>query len=96
MHIRCWKSTLGNLSSTAKESSGGIQVKDHARQILEKHIGKPFFDGWYSENQARMTEKEVKEGLAWLEDRFYVIRHEDDGLPSVDWVLDLARAAVLR
>eukprot|EP00884_Botryococcus_braunii_P004140 jgi/Botrbrau1/13727/Bobra.0356s0007.1 len=72
------------------------KVKDHARQILEKHIGKPFFDGWYAQNQPRMTEKDVQEGLAWLEDRFYVIRHEDDGLPSVDWVLDLARAAVLR
>jgi hypothetical protein len=72
------------------------QVKDHARQVLEKYIGKPFFDGWYAENQPRMTEKDVQRGLAWLEDRFYVIRHEDDGLPSVDWVLDLARAAVLR
>ena len=44
----------------------------------------------------RMDEVEVEEGLEWLEDRFHVIRYEDDELPSVDWVLDLARAAVLR
>ena len=39
---------------------------------------------------------DVEKGLAWLDDRFHVIRYEDDELPSVDWVLDLARAAVLR
>ena len=38
----------------------------------------------------------MEEGLQWLDDRFHVIRYEDDELPSVDWVLDLARAAVLR
>lgn len=34
--------------------------------------------------------------MAWLDERFHLIRYEDDELPSVDWVLDLARAAVLR
>ena len=43
-----------------------------------------------------MDEVELEEGLQWLDDRFHVIRYEDDELPSVDWVLNLARAAVLR
>jgi hypothetical protein len=73
-----------------------LQVKDHARQLLEKYVGKPFFDALYAGNQPRMSPEEVESGLAWLDDRFHVIRHEDDGLPSIDWVLDLARAAVLR
>ena len=52
--------------------------------------------GRYAGSSVRMDEGEVEEGLEWLEDRFHVIRYEDDELPSVDWVLDLARAAVLR
>lgn len=72
------------------------QVKDHARQLLEKYIGKPFLDARYAGKAARMEAKDVEEGLQWLEDRFHVIRNEDDELPSVDWVLGLARAAVLR
>ena len=43
-----------------------------------------------------MDESELEEGLQWLDDRFHVIRYEDDELPSIDWVLNLARAAVLR
>ncbi len=36
------------------------------------------------------------EGLEWLDDRFHLIRCQNDELPSIEWVLDLARAAVLR
>ena len=75
------------------------QVKDHARQLLEKYVGKPFLDpeqARYGDEGSRMGAEDVEEGLAWLDDRFHVIRYEDDELPSVDWVLDLARAAVLR
>ncbi len=43
-----------------------------------------------------MNAADVEDGIAWLDDRFHVIRYEDDELPSVDWVLDLAKAAVLR
>ena len=38
----------------------------------------------------------VEEGMRWLDDCFHLIRCQDDELPSIDWVLDLARAAVLR
>ncbi len=34
--------------------------------------------------------------MQWLDDCFHLIRCQDDELPSIDWVLDLARAAVLR
>jgi hypothetical protein len=34
--------------------------------------------------------------MRWLDDCFHLIRCQDDELPSIDWVLDLARAAVLR
>ena len=43
-----------------------------------------------------MSTADVEDGLAWLDERFHLIRYEDDELPSVDWVLNLARAAVLR
>lgn len=39
---------------------------------------------------------QVLEGLEWLDDRFHLIRCQNDELPSIEWVLDLARAAVLR
>lgn len=62
-------------------------------------MGRPFLDpqqARYGEEGSRMGAGDVEKGLAWLDDRFHVIRYEDDELPSVDWVLDLARAAVLR
>ena len=73
-----------------------LQVKDHARQLLEKRLRAPFFDVRYGAGRQRMKPEDVTEGLAWLEDRFHLIRHEDEQLPSVEWVLSIARAAVLR
>jgi len=43
-----------------------------------------------------MTPDEVSSGLTWLSERFVLIRYEDEELPSIDWVLDTARAAVMR
>lgn len=57
---------------------------------------KPFFDLPYAGSTPRMGWQEVEEGMAWLEERIFLIRYEDDELPSVDWILNLARAAVLR
>ena len=73
-----------------------LQVKDHARQLIEKYHGRPFFDSIYAGGVPRMSTADVEDGLAWLDERFHLIRYEDDELPSVDWVLNLARAAVLR
>lgn len=72
------------------------KVTDHARQLLEKHLGLPFLNAGYSGPAPRMSLQQVEEGMQWLDDCFHLIRCQDDELPSIDWVLDLARAAVLR
>ncbi|KAL0032240.1 hypothetical protein WJX79_000205 [Trebouxia sp. C0005] len=72
------------------------KVTDHARQLMEKHLRKPFFDGGYAGSTPRMTADDLGEGIAWVDDRFFPIRYEDEALPSVDWVLNVAKAAVLR
>ncbi|KAK7303608.1 hypothetical protein RJT34_14518 [Clitoria ternatea] len=72
------------------------KVREHARKLLEKHVKKPFFNERYGENVERMSVEEYEQGKLWLSDTFSLIRCEDDCLPSVSWVLDLAKAAVLR
>ncbi|KAK7246188.1 hypothetical protein RIF29_41048 [Crotalaria pallida] len=72
------------------------KVREHARKLLEKHIKKPFFEARYGENVERMSVEEFQQGKLWLSDTFSLIRCEDDSLPNIKWVLDLAKAAVLR
>ncbi|KAK3131064.1 hypothetical protein QOZ80_6BG0501540 [Eleusine coracana subsp. coracana] len=72
------------------------KVRDHARKLLEKRIKKPFFDARYGGSEERMTPDEFEAGKDWLNETFHLIRCEDDSLPSINWVLDLAKAAVLR
>ncbi|KAL6779279.1 CGLD17 [Auxenochlorella protothecoides x Auxenochlorella symbiontica] len=72
------------------------KAMDHARQLVEKYTGRPFFDLPYARNSTRMSLEELNEGLDWVDDRFHLVRYEDDALPSVDWVLDVAKAAVYR
>lgn len=72
------------------------KVRDHARKLLEKHIGKPFFNASYGGSAERISELELKDGKEWLDRTFHLIRCEDDCLPSIKWVLDLAKAAVMR
>jgi twinkle protein len=72
------------------------KVREHARKLLEKHMKKPFFNSRYAEEVKRMNLEEYEQGKVWLNDTFYLIRCEDDALPNIKWVLDLAKAAVLR
>lgn len=72
------------------------RAPDHARQLAEKLIGKPFFDLSYARGIPRMNREELDAALDWIDDRFHLVRYEDDQLPSVDWVLDIAKAAVYR
>lgn len=72
------------------------RVREHARKLLEKHVRKPFFDVRYGDSIERMGLEELEEGKVWLNDTFYLIRCENDCLPNINWVLDLARAAILR
>uniref|UniRef100_A0A453SXZ0 Uncharacterized protein n=3 Tax=Triticinae TaxID=1648030 RepID=A0A453SXZ0_AEGTS len=50
----------------------------------------------YGGSVERMSKDEFEEGKEWLNESFHLIRCEDDCLPSIDWVLNLAKAAVLR
>lgn len=72
------------------------KVREHARKLLEKRVKKPFFDSRYGESLERMTLEELEQGKAWLDSTFHLIRCENDCLPNIKWVLDLAKATVLR
>ncbi|CAA6669870.1 unnamed protein product [Spirodela intermedia] len=72
------------------------KVREHARKLLEKHIKKPFFNARYGASFERMTIEDLEQGKEWLDNTFHLIRCEDDCLPSINWVLNLAKAAVLR
>lgn len=72
------------------------KVREHARKLLEKHVKKPFFNARYGGSTERMSVEELERGKEWLNDTFHLIRCEDDCLPSIKWVLALAKAAVLR
>ena len=72
------------------------KVHEHARQLIEKRMRKPFFDAPYSRGAERLTPQDLEEGLNWVDDHFHLVRCEDDELPSIDWVLNTAKAAVMR
>ncbi|XP_073058475.1 twinkle homolog protein, chloroplastic/mitochondrial [Primulina eburnea] len=72
------------------------KVREHARKLLEKHIQKPFFDVRYGKSVERISIEELEQGKKWLSESFSLIRCENDCLPSINWVLELARIAVLR
>ncbi|GJY00604.1 twinkle homolog protein, chloroplastic/mitochondrial [Tanacetum coccineum] len=72
------------------------RVREHARKLLEKRMKKPFFDVRYGKSVERMTVEDLEVGKKWLSDTFHLIRCENDCLPSISWVLNLAKAAVLR
>ncbi|KAL6549620.1 hypothetical protein OROHE_008351 [Orobanche hederae] len=82
-----WKSALCSMEN---------KVPEHARKLLEKHINKPFLNAKYGECKERISIEELMQGQEWLNDTFTLIRCENDSLPSIDWVLALARVAVLR
>jgi twinkle protein len=64
---------------------------EHAAKLLEKYLGLPFFDG----PSSRMSEADLVQAMEWVSDHFLLIRADDEA-PTIDWVLDKAKAAVLR
>ncbi|KAG0492530.1 hypothetical protein HPP92_005928 [Vanilla planifolia] len=72
------------------------KVQEHARKLLEKHVKKPFFNYRYGESVNRMSLAELEDGKKWLVDTFHLIRCDEDSIPSIDWIIMLAKAAVLR
>ena len=63
----------------------------HIPKLLEKYLGAPFRDG----PTRRMGREEAYHAMLDLEDRFFLIRAGDEA-PTIDWILERARAAVLR
>ena len=64
---------------------------NHIIDLCEIHARRPFHDG----PNPRMTEQELRDAQAWVQQHFAFIDAADH-TPTVDWVLERARAAVLR
>ena len=64
---------------------------NHIADLCEIWAGFPFHDG----PTPRMTPKELSDAMAWVRDRFVFINAKDH-TPAIDWVLDRAKAAVIR
>jgi twinkle protein len=64
---------------------------EHIAKLAEKHTGLPFWDG----PRQRMSETELQSAIDWVADRFYLVRFDDEA-PTIDAILDKARAAVMR
>lgn len=63
----------------------------HIADLCEIWAGLPFSDG----PSRRMQERELREAMAWVKERFFLIGSLDH-TPSIDWILERARAAVIR
>jgi twinkle protein len=64
---------------------------EHISKLAEKYLGLPFWDG----PRRRMSEAELRRAIDWIEDRFYLIRFDDEA-PMIEAILAKARAAVMR
>lgn len=67
------------------------QPDEHIAKLAEKHLGLPFWDG----PTRRMSKAELLAAMDWLDQHFVFIRADDES-PTVDWILERARIAVLR
>lgn len=63
-------------------------MRDHARQLLEKHVRKPFFAAQYAGNFQRMEPEAVQAGLSWLDQRFHLIRYEVGATLAICFALE--------
>jgi twinkle protein len=64
---------------------------EHIGKLAEKLVGAPFYDG----PKLRMSESDLRGAMGWLKQHFFLIRADDES-PTIDWVLEKARAAVMR
>ncbi len=64
---------------------------EHIAKLAEKYLGQPFWDG----PTPRMGETDLRIAIAWLKEHFYLIRADDEA-PTIDWILETAKSAVLR
>lgn len=65
-----------------------------AASVAEAYSGLPF---WPTKGYASMTDIEIAEAEAWLANRItMLVSDAEDAPPTLEWILDHARAAVLR
>ncbi len=64
---------------------------EHLAKWAAKYIGMPFYDG----PSPRMTEDQLRLAQRWMNDRFFLIRADDES-PTMEWVLEKAKVAVMR
>lgn len=65
---------------------------EHIAKWLEKYTEQPFWDG----PSRRLTEGQLLNAMPWINQHFSLIRNDTDEPQEIDWVLQKARAAVLR
>ena len=64
----------------------------HLAILAEKYVEKSFV----GHNGIRLAEDELEEAVDWIDKHFFFLRLEDDDHPTVDTILRLARAVVMR
>jgi twinkle protein len=64
---------------------------EHIAKFAEKYLGLPFWDGpsW------RMSELDLQRAIEWVNRHFVLIRADDEA-PTVEWILNVGRGAVMR
>jgi twinkle protein len=64
---------------------------EHIAKLSEKYLEQPFWEG----PTPRMSELNLRVTIQWLREHFCFIRADDEA-PTIDWILENARSAVLR
>jgi len=64
---------------------------EHIAKLAEKYLGLPFWEGpsW------RMSEADLQRAIEWASQHFVLIRADDEA-PTVEWILNAGRGAVMR
>lgn len=69
------------------------EPEEHIPKLIEKHWEMPFWDG----PRPRMTEKDVRNGVVWLQQHIAFLGDDNvETVQDIDWILAKAKAAVLR
>jgi twinkle protein len=70
------------------------RMDEHAAALAEKFMGIPFQT--YGQWTKAMTDFEVQQAEAWVNQHYVFIRSETNAQCSLDWILDRAELAVVR
>jgi twinkle protein len=67
----------------------------HLVKLVEKRVGKPFYDG--AGGRVKMSWEEAVAGWLWVDEMFHrIVPPPEQQLPTIDFVLERARILVLR